>query len=71
MTAPRTRSRRCARHAFGDIAHEDRPLAGTTVAVFRAECACGWSTPWWGSVVALLADVHAHRYARRGARRFR
>lgn len=71
MAARTTRSRRCVRHAFGDVAHEDRTIAGHTVAVFRASCSCGWSTPWWASVAAIVADVHAHRYARRGARRFR
>ncbi len=65
-----TTSRRCVSHAFGDITHEDRTIGGRAVVVFRAECSCGWSTPWWASVVAMLADVHAHRYARRGARRF-
>lgn len=59
-------TRLCTRHAVGDILHATQ-AAGT---VFRAQCSCGWSTPWWSSVIALLADVHAHRYPRRGHVRF-
>ncbi len=53
--------RLCTAHHPGTI-----QTRGST---YRAECSCGWSTPWWGSLLSLLSDVHAHRYPRRGARR--
>lgn len=62
----RASRRRCVRHVFGDIEHrEERLGASVTAHLFRAECSCGWSTPWWGSVIALVGDTHAHRHARR------
>lgn len=58
----------CVQHAFGDILTRESRM-GPVRCLFRVECLCGWSSPWWASVASLIADVHAHRH-RRGAARF-